>query len=108
MSQPATSETAPAASDPIESTLERILTRKRERHERGEQYRTYLRWMGRGLEIPVSVIVGLLLGRVIGDFVGFKAEGTWIGLFFGIVTAVRSMVRITRAYQREEGGDEPS
>ena len=96
---------SPAKSDPVESALQQILDRRARRQERGDQYRTYLRWMGRALEIPVSVVVGLALGRIIGEAVGYKDEGTWIGLFFGVVTAVRALVRVVRAYEREEGDD---
>lgn len=94
--------------DPVEGALQAILRRRARRLETGEQYRTYLRWMGRGLEAPVSVVVGLGLGRLIGGALGHGDAGTWIGLFFGVVTAIRALVRLTRAYQLEEGGDDPA
>jgi F0F1-type ATP synthase assembly protein I len=93
-----------------EKVLERFLAardaKKAERDEKGAQYRTYLRWSGRALEIPVSVVVGLLLGRYLGGLIGYRDVGTALGLFFGVVTAIRAMVRLARAYTREEGGDE--
>jgi F0F1-type ATP synthase assembly protein I len=98
----------PASKAPAEEkVLERFLhardAKKKERDEQGAQYRQYLKWSGRALEIPVSVVVGLLLGRWLGGVLGYKDYGTAIGLLFGVATAIRAMVRLARAYQKEEG-----
>ena len=42
--------------------LERFLEKRRKNNERGDQYRTYLKWSGKALEAPVSVGGGLWLG----------------------------------------------
>jgi F0F1-type ATP synthase assembly protein I len=94
------------AEDRSQEELDRFLERRRAkgvaRAEAGRQYRSYLRWSGRALELPAAVVVGLLLGRFIGDAVGAKEIGTWLGLAFGVATAVRSAYRLVKAYQREE------
>ncbi len=86
-----------------ERVLERFLEKRREKHERGQQYRSYLTWSGRALEVPVSVVVGLLLGRVLEGYVPAIAPwGTWGGLGFGVAAAVRALYRLVKAYQRED------
>jgi F0F1-type ATP synthase assembly protein I len=96
--------TTPTDERVLERFLEARAKKQAERAEKGESYRQYLKWSGRALEIPVSVVVGLLLGRFLGGLVDHKDIGTALGLFFGVVTAVRAMVRLARAYSREEGG----
>ena len=57
----ATKAAAPAEERVLERFLEKRAAKQAERDEKGQQYRTYLRWSGKALEIPVSVVVGLLL-----------------------------------------------
>jgi F0F1-type ATP synthase assembly protein I len=90
---------------PEDQIIERFQAKRRKRLERGEQYRTYMRWSGRALEVPVSVVVGLLLGRFIGHTFNVEPWGTWLGLFFGVAAAVRALYRITVAYQKEHPDD---
>lgn len=83
--------------------LERFLEKRRKNDERGALYRTYLKWSGKALEVPVSVVVGLLLGRLLEGWLPAVAPwGTWGGLFFGLVAAVRALYRIVKSYQRED------
>lgn len=83
--------------------LERFLEKRRKNHERGDQYRSYLKWSGKALEVPVSVVVGLLLGRLLeGRLPEIAPYGTWAGLFFGTVAAGRALYRIVKSYQRED------
>lgn len=86
-----------------ERVLERFLEKRRQKHERGQQYRSYLTWSGRALEAPVSVVVGLVLGRVLEGYVPAVAPwGTWAGLGFGLAAAVRALYRLVKVYQRED------
>ncbi|MCC7072000.1 MAG: AtpZ/AtpI family protein [Deltaproteobacteria bacterium] len=86
-----------------ERVLERFLEKRRRQHERGQQYRSYLTWSGRALEAPVSVVVGLLLGRLLdGSVPAIAPWGTWAGLGFGLAAAVRALYRLVKAYQRED------
>lgn len=83
--------------------LERFLEKRRKNHERGAQYRSYLRWSGKALEAPVSVVVGLMLGRLLeGQFPDVAPWGTWGGLLFGLAAAVRALYRLVKSYQRED------
>lgn len=83
--------------------LERFLEKRRKNREHGAQYRSYLKWSGRALEAPVSVVVGLLLGRLLDSQVPALAPwGTFAGLGFGVAAAVRALYRIVKAYQRED------
>jgi F0F1-type ATP synthase assembly protein I len=98
----------PAAEERVlERFLEKRAAKQAERDEKGQQYRTYLRWSGKALEIPLSVVVGLLLGMYLERKFGFAPWGTWGGLFFGVAAAVRAMYRLIKVYQRENPDDEP-
>lgn len=85
----------------LERFLEQRAAKNAARAEKGDQYRTYLRWSGKALEIPLSVIVGLLLGMWLERKFEFAPWGTWGGLFFGCAAAVRSIYRLIKVYQRE-------
>ncbi|OGQ10002.1 MAG: hypothetical protein A2138_01610 [Deltaproteobacteria bacterium RBG_16_71_12] len=83
--------------------LERFLEKRKKNREHGAQYRSYLRWSGKALEAPVSVVVGLLLGRFVdGRLPELAPLGTFAGLLFGVAAAVRALYRIVKAYQRED------
>ena len=96
---------------PEQRVLERFLEAKAAqqaaRDDKGGQYRTYLRWSGKALELPISVVVGLLLGIYLEKKFGFAPWGTWGGLFFGTAAGVRSLYRLIKVYQRENP-DEPA
>lgn len=95
------------AAGPDDKVLERFLEARRARQERGTLYRTYLRWSGKALEAPLSIVVGLGLGMILERRLGFAPWGTWGGLFFGTAAAVRALYRIVKQYQRENP-DEPA
>lgn len=84
-----------------DKVLDRFLEARRARHEKGAVYRTYLKWSGKALEAPLSVVVGLGLGMFLERKLGFAPWGTWGGLFFGTAAAVRALYRIVKQYQRE-------
>lgn len=92
--------------DADEKVLERFLERRRQRDEAGAMYRAYLRWSGRALEIPLSVVVGLGLGIVLERRFDVAPWGTRVGLAFGAAAAVRAIVRLVRAYRREHPDDD--
>lgn len=86
----------------LERFLERRAAQQQSRLEKGAERRLMLRWSGKALEIPVSVVVGLFLGMGLEHLLpSIKPWGTWGGLFFGIAAAVRVMVRMARQYQKE-------
>ncbi len=87
--------------------LERFLAKRKRNNERGDQYRTYLKWSGKALEAPVSVVVGLLLGRLLEHHVPQLAPwGTFGGLVFGLAAAVRALYRVVKSYQREDAASD--
>lgn len=96
----------PQVSAADDKVLERVLARRQQRQERGSVYRSYLRWSGKALEAPLSVVVGLGLGMLLERKLGFAPWGTWGGLFFGVAAAVRALYRIVKEYQREHPDDE--
>lgn len=96
----------PAEDRVLERFLEKRAAKKAAREEKGQQYRSYLRWSGKALEIPLSVIVGLFLGIYLEKRFGFAPWGTWGGLFFGCAAAVRAMYRLIKVYQRENPDDD--
>jgi F0F1-type ATP synthase assembly protein I len=101
-----TAPQTPAEERVLERFLEKRAAKQAARDEKGQQYRTYLRWSGKALEIPLSVVVGLLLGMYLEKQFDFAPWGTWGGLFFGVSAAVRAMYRLIKVYQRENP-DEP-
>ena len=105
---PSTSSSSGDADDRVLNRyLEKHRAKKNQRLEKGAQYREYLRWSGKALEVPLSVVVGLLLGKFLGTKFGFEPWGTWGGIFFGTLAAIRAMYRITVAYKKEHPDDEP-
>ena len=96
---------------PEQRVLERFLAAKAAkqaaRDDQGGQYRTYLRWSGKALELPLSVVVGLFLGIYLENKLDFAPWGTWCGLLFGTAAGVRSLYRLIKVYQRENP-DEPA
>lgn len=92
--------------DTDEQVLERFLEHRRQRDAAGTLYRSYLRWSGRALEIPLSVVVGLGLGILVERRFGVAPFGTWAGLSFGTAAAIRAMLRLVRAYHRENPDDD--
>jgi F0F1-type ATP synthase assembly protein I len=85
----------------LERYLEAKANQQAARDEKGGQYRTYLRWSGKALELPVSIVVGLLLGMFLDKRFDIAPWGTWGGLFFGCAAGVRSLYRLVKVYQRE-------
>lgn len=54
------------------------------------------RFAGLGIELPASILIGVLGGMWIGSFWGYKTAGAIIGLCFGVAAAVRTLIRISR------------
>lgn len=94
--------TGPAEERVLERFLAAREAKRAARAEKGAAYRTFLVWSGRALEIPLSVMVGMLLGRWIGGYFAHAGAGTLIGTIFGVAAAVRAVVRIVRIVQRED------
>lgn len=83
-------------------SLEKHIENKARREAFGAEYRKYMRWTGKALEVPLAVVVGVCLG--VGTehfFPSITPWGMFVGLFFGIATAVRFAYRLKRSYERE-------
>lgn len=58
-----------------------------------------------GIEIAASIGIGYLGGHYLDHKIGTDPWIGYIGLLAGIGAAVKALVRVTRAYQREQGND---
>jgi len=82
-------------------SLERHIAKKKAREEFGAEYRQYMRWTGRALEVPLSVVVGLVLGVGADRLFDIRPWGSAVGFAFGVAAGVRFAYRLYRDYQRD-------
>ena len=99
--------------EPEDDVIERVLAKKKARHAQGAEYRSYMRWTGKAIEVPLGILVGALLGVVVEKRLGVP-YATWVGLFAGICTAGRSAYRLVKSYKaafpdddEQQSGDSP-
>ena len=83
------------------SELQRHIDKKKAREAWGAEYRQYMRWTGRALEVPLSVVVGLGLGLVSEHYFAIKPWGSAVGFVFGVAAAVRFAYRLYQDYTRD-------
>jgi F0F1-type ATP synthase assembly protein I len=83
------------------TALEKMLDARNKRLARGKQYRSLMYWSGRAMEAPLAVVVGLVMGVCVDRYFPTAPYGMWVGLFFGIATAVRFAYRLVQSYKRE-------
>lgn len=60
-----------------------------------------------GMEIGLSIVVGVFAGRWMDSYFDIAPYGTWLGLFFGVAAAAKVVIQLVKSYQEEHGGDEP-
>ncbi|HEY4221478.1 MAG TPA: AtpZ/AtpI family protein [Myxococcota bacterium] len=82
-------------------SLQREIEKRAARQAFGAEYRKYMRWTGRALEVPLSVVVGVALGVFLERHFDIAPWGMALGLFFGIATGVRFGYRLYHSYLRE-------
>ena len=60
-----------------------------------------------GIEIAAAIVIGYLGGHYLDHKRGTQPWIGYIGLIAGIGAAVKALVRVTRAYKRDQGQDPP-
>ncbi|HXJ20732.1 MAG TPA: AtpZ/AtpI family protein [Polyangia bacterium] len=60
-----------------------------------------------GIEIAAAIGIGYLGGHYLDHKFGTQPWIGYIGLMAGIGAAVKALVRVTRAYKRDQGDDSP-
>jgi F0F1-type ATP synthase assembly protein I len=80
-----------------------------------DRYKAVGSWSTLGLEIVLSVMIGLFAGRWADGKLGTEPWLTALGFFFGLGAAVKSLVRttremaaITRREEKEQGNPAPA
>ena len=58
-----------------------------------------------GIEIAAAIGIGFVGGNYLDHKFGTQPWIGYIGLLAGIGAAVKALVRVTRAYKRDQGGD---
>ena len=58
-----------------------------------------------GIEIAAAIGIGYLGGNYLDHKFGTQPWIGYIGLLAGIGAAVKALIRVTRAYKRDQGGD---
>ena len=59
-----------------------------------------------GIEIAAAIGIGYLGGNYLDHKFGTQPWIGYIGLLAGIGAAVKALIRVTRAYKRDQGGPE--
>jgi len=67
-----------------------------------ETFQKYLRFSTMGLELGLSVIIGLLIGQALDGWLGTDPWLTLLFLIFGMVAGFRSVYRLVREMQRRD------
>jgi ATP synthase protein I len=60
-----------------------------------------------GIEIAVAIAIGYLGGNYLDHKFGTHPWLSYVGFAIGLCAAVKALVRVARAYKREQGGDGP-
>ena len=60
-----------------------------------------------GIEIAAAIVIGYLGGHYLDHKLGTQPWIGYIGLIAGIGAAVKALVRVTRAYKRDQVQDPP-
>jgi ATP synthase protein I len=60
-----------------------------------------------GIEIAVAIGIGYFGGDYLDHKLGTQPWLSYLGFAAGIGAAVKALVRVTRAYKRDQGGDAP-
>ena len=57
-----------------------------------------------GIEVAIAIVIGYLGGHYLDHKFGTQPWLGYIGLAAGIGAAIKALVRVTRAYKREQNG----
>lgn len=66
-----------------------------------EQMRQVGKYGAVGLEMGLAVVIGMLIGGYLDERFGWAPYGQYGGFAAGLGAAVKSLIRVTRDYQRE-------
>lgn len=69
--------------------------------ERAEIYRTYIRTSAVGLEVGLSLIVGIVGGYLVDQYASTSHYGLFIGLTIGAIAAGKRLYTFSRQYLKE-------
>lgn len=83
------------------SELQRHIDKKLAREKFGSDYRWYMLWMGRAMEAPLSLVVGLALGVLVDRLFDVYPWGSAFGAFLGLCTAIRFAYRLVKQYRAQ-------
>ena len=85
-----------------QTVLEKRAAAQKWREEKAAHYRKALRSSVLGLEIVFFILVGGGVGYYIDSLQGTAPWGFWIGSFFGVAGAIKTMVVIVREYNKAD------
>lgn len=86
-----------------QTILQKRAAAQKWREEKADQYRKALRSSVLGLEIVVFILVGGGIGYYLDKNYGTEPWGFWIGSFFGVAGAIKTMVVMVREYNKSNG-----
>lgn len=61
-----------------------------------------------GIEIAIAIAIGYFGGHYLDRKLGTQPWLMYVGILAGVGAAIKALVRVTRAYQRSQGGDRGS
>ena len=85
------------------TVLEKRAAAQQWREEKAVQYRRALRSSVMGLEIMIFILMGGGIGYYIDKTYDTAPWGFWIGGFFGVSGAIKTMVVMVREYHKAHG-----
>lgn len=89
-----------------ETPLERRMRRHRQAQEKGKAYRELMQAQVGAMEVGLSVVVGTLLGYWVDRNYETTPWGLFVGLMLGVLTAGRTLYRISKQGLGDTGDDE--
>jgi len=63
---------------------------------------SFSQYIGLGIELPLSIAIGIFSGMWVGSCFGHKNAGALVGLFLGLGAAILSFVRVIRIWNKEK------
>lgn len=71
----------------------------------GKQLKVYAQFGAVGIELALSVVIGLLAGQWADGKLGTEPIGTIIGLILGVIAGFRSLIRLARKASSDLSND---
>ena len=75
------------------------------REEKAEAYKTYIRTSAVGLEVGLSVIVGVVGGYFADKYFGSSPYGLFLGFIIGAIAAGRRLYTFSKQYLKENSDE---